>query len=308
MKKSIVLMLLTLVCYDALAQQADYNLDFENWDQTSLESDAAMFGAFPKMHRVANPYRGNLSYGWVSNVKVWRTTDAYSGHYALVLNQWYNGVKIWCFLGDCSNNRYTDSCLISLPRKIYGVSGYYKFYRDSTAIGKAKFTLTTYKIDTVTHQLKILSKDSILFTPQTTYTYFNMYVHYSDTAQLPDSVAGRFDVSGPFSINPYNNFLYLDALQLHNAPYNAAGFTSFNSDNQTWNIYPNPAKTLLYLEHSSSQENKLMMYNAAGKKMMEINWPQTRQIDISRLPNGTYYFRVINGGDTKTIKTIVITH
>lgn len=309
MKKIILFMVAVLATGAAWAQLPDYNLDFEYWDASSLESDAQVFADYPAMHQVTYPHRGNLAYGWVAPVKLWRTTDAYSGQYALVINRWYNGARIWALMGNCPHHAYNDSCLLSTTQKIYGLSGYYKYYNDNTSRGKAKLTMTTYKLDTVSGHLLILSKDSLIFTPQGNYTKFDLNTNYTDTAIIPDSFAIRFDITGPYSGNPYSDFLYLDALHIINSPVSTAGNATNKENEQKWHIYPNPTNTVLHIEHPSIQDCTLLMYDASGKRVMEINWHQATQIDISKVPNGIYQIKILTpNGAMNTIGQIAIHH
>jgi len=300
--------ILLLACYSCAtqAQSPDYNLDFEYWDSATMTNDSANFAAYPWMHQVADPYTGKLLYGWHAATHYWRTTDAYSGQYALVLNQWYNGGKEWLLMGDCANPTSNDSCRVAIPQRIYGLSGYYKFYPDSNAVGTPKLTIITYKLDSVTQVLGAITKDTLVFASAPAYTWFNMPVSY--TGVQPDSMAVRFDITGPFTTNIYSNFLYLDSLQFHYQPYNAAAVGMQENDNG-WKIFPNPAGNVLYIASDVSQTVHIGLYNADGKKLKEITWPRSAQFDLKHLPDGLYSIKICDEKQGLQLsKKIIVQH
>lgn len=301
---SICLLLLSYSC-TVQAQLPDYNLGFEYWDSTTMVNDSASFSAYPAMHQIVQPYKGKLQYGWHSSTNYWRTTDAYAGKYALVLNQWYNGAKVWLLMGDCPNPGSNDSCRVAPAQKIYGVSGYYKFFPDSNAIGKPRLTIITYRINPATQTLQATGKDTLLFAPAQQYTAFNLYI--SDTATQPDSIAVRLDITGPFTTNIYSNFLYLDSLQLHYQRY-SAGIPA-TGGSHGWKVYPNPARTVLYVTNPSRQPVHIALYNAEGRKLVATDWPAASQVDISQLPGGMYNVKIWdNRQELQAAIPIVIQH
>ncbi len=69
------------------------------------------------------------------------------------------------------------------------------------------------------------------------------------------------------------------------------------TDNNTFNIYPNPASDQLFIEYPEIQKTSLQIFNAVGQLSheVELNCKQSNSIysiDISILPAGFYLLRV----------------
>lgn len=71
-------------------------------------------------------------------------------------------------------------------------------------------------------------------------------------------------------------------------------------------ISPNPSEGLFQLEFDDYEINELKVYNATGKLLAEeYNIYNLHQLDLSHLPNGTYFVKVKNDNEFAT-KRIVI--
>ena len=296
--------LLTGVC---TAQTPDYNLDFENWDAASLQRDTLAFSLFPSMHQVKEPYSG-WPEKWVKNSfgrRMLRTTDAFSGKYAAVLYEWYNGASNSLVLGDCYDQFFKagDTCMVKYPRKVYGVSGYYKYYPDSFIPGVPWLIVKTYYTDTLLHKGRISTVDSFAFKPKDAYGYFNLYIK-SVLANIPDSFSVRFDINTNgmgISIYQYANFLYLDGLQFHYVPYTALKTESIPLKKSAVKLYPNPAQSVFYL--STPEQADVQVYDNTGR-IVQVYWGVVNGQALSTgcMKPGLYLVKVIGRAEVSYMK------
>ncbi|MFN7912949.1 MAG: T9SS type A sorting domain-containing protein [Bacteroidota bacterium] len=73
-------------------------------------------------------------------------------------------------------------------------------------------------------------------------------------------------------------------------------------------IYPNPAKDLLYVEVSHAS-TPLSVTNALGQLIIEEELVQNKkEIDISKLPNGVYFLKVKNKNGIEINRKFIIEH
>ena len=74
------------------------------------------------------------------------------------------------------------------------------------------------------------------------------------------------------------------------------------------NVYPNPAKDLLYVEVSHAS-TPLSVTNALGQLIIEEELVQNKkEIDISKLPNGVYFLKVKNKNGIEINRKFIIEH
>jgi hypothetical protein len=71
-----------------------------------------------------------------------------------------------------------------------------------------------------------------------------------------------------------------------------------------FNIYPNPAQDVLYIE-TTLPNSTLVMYDITGKEMLQTSITEhTQQLDISILPKGLYLCSLLQGGKRYHAKVI----
>ncbi|MBI2270795.1 MAG: T9SS type A sorting domain-containing protein [Bacteroidetes bacterium] len=69
-------------------------------------------------------------------------------------------------------------------------------------------------------------------------------------------------------------------------------------------IFPNPVNSILNIESTNKQLNKILIYDLLGNKAEEMSY--SNQINISNLPNGVYFLNIYANNDLIAIKKIVV--
>ena len=86
------------------------------------------------------------------------------------------------------------------------------------------------------------------------------------------------------------------------------GIKSTSSNNDEWNVYPNPSTGVLYIVNSSSikEASQIQVINSIGQTVLEetIN-NNFKNIDLSKLNNGVYFVK-ITSDKSSTVKRIVL--
>lgn len=308
--KNIFRILMVLLAFVPSAGAQDYNLDFENWDTSSLRNDSISYAGFPTMYRPENPYKGRPE-GWGYSMDgSARTTDAYSGNYAWVLYQWYGIVpSTGLFNGDRTSYMLTDEVMAHFPEKLYGISGRYKYIPDCDSTGTAYVKINTYKKLT-DGTLQLLGSDSTLFAPTNTYDSFLIGTTYTDTTVIPDSVSIRFRTGGPAiagSTNPQAYYLFLDDLILHFSPPDPAKLIDVRFKKKV-EIYPNPSGDLLFcnLDDVKVANAGIILCDAGGKLLRKWILHEGRnQFSIKSLPSGMYLVKVMVNGQLTRAEQII---
>ncbi len=86
------------------------------------------------------------------------------------------------------------------------------------------------------------------------------------------------------------------------------GITSQLSNNDGWNVYPNPSTGVLYIVNSSTlkETSQVQVLNAIGQVVLEetIN-SNYKYMDLSKLNNGVYFVK-INSENNSIVKRVVL--
>ncbi len=80
--------------------------------------------------------------------------------------------------------------------------------------------------------------------------------------------------------------------------------------NTNWNLYPNPAQNILYLQATSNtvaKETMYYIYDKSGRTVAKGSWSninngQINKVDISSLLTDVYFIKIVNGTETSTLK------
>lgn len=308
MRKIILLTAYLFSFWGLTAQTENWNLDFEEWVDSTLVNDSITF-TWNAMALIENPYYGGIK-NW-AQLGTWgsthRTTDAISGQYAVVVHQWYGGVAGDIQLGSCHpgymwNKKY---CKNAISQRIDKISGYYKFLPDKggdTSIAKCQIIL--WKTDTVTGVLDTLFIKEYFFAPVSVYTHFEIPITYPNPLIVPDSFNISFRTHnqlaggglGPYvcnGIKNYCNYLYLDGLKVSTISSTKDELDEYHNVN----VYPNPCSGFFYLEGFSFTDTSVMyMYNVFGERVKTQTIDnESQKIDVSNLDPG-FYFIVVDFG------------
>jgi hypothetical protein len=203
----LVAIILILIAFNANFLNAqDVNFDFEEWTDVinykdlDLDREKDTF----KIKDVTFAHPKGWSKEYQGGTK--RTTDAYSGKYALVLHHWYN----------IQAGTITYYGAIGKHQNLKNLKGFYKFLegqKDDTTkkkLGYIDIVLTKYnngKRDTI-------GLASQWLRPTDVYSPFNLEIKYKSKIQ-PDTVAIQIS-SGNYWCEyfPFCSYFYLDALRI----------------------------------------------------------------------------------------------
>jgi uncharacterized repeat protein (TIGR01451 family) len=86
------------------------------------------------------------------------------------------------------------------------------------------------------------------------------------------------------------------------------GIKSSSSNNDEWNVYPNPSMGVLYIVNSSSvkEASQIQVINSIGQTVLEetiIN--NYKNVDLSKLNNGVYFVKIVSDKQS-TIKRVLL--
>lgn len=278
------------------------NLGFENWDPTAIliptPKDQAKAECHPYIlnnsERVQNAVSDNtILKDWsVISHGILRTTDAHSGTYAAVVAMWYFGGKSILAYGS-SSHVFTEIPKVQFNDKLYGVSGYYKYLRDSftandTMNKTMMLNIVTYKANSA-GTLSEISRDSLIFTTSDTYQSFLLPVTYPNSSIVPDSVSIWFEAKGyGATLCELSNFLYIDDLEFHFTPLSLM----HDALKLKLKIYPNPSADVLNMEYDDDiRIQEVQLTDASGKAVRFFN-VHSKALLISDMASGIYFLNV----------------
>ena len=132
-------------------------------------------------------------------------------------------------------------------------------------------------------------------------TYFNFFSNHANeeldfSISIIDFAQGSCSTEYQMMINSSSG----DYLVFSNCPSSLA--TDKNSLPE-FSLYPNPAKESIYVENNNQQINQIEIIDISGKKLKTLR-NTIKEINISELPNGVYFFKIFSGGNI-TIQKIV---
>ncbi len=259
------------------------NPGFESWVATTFEEPDDWFAySFINMY-LANPV-------------VEKTTDAYSGSYAIkVKTQILDGDTLGFFSNDdIRDNWYGGQPVSGNPFKL---TGYYKYTpvgNDTAIVG-----LQTNRWDATQNQ-EILVEESLTKLPAAaTFTPFEVTLSYNnwprvDTLQI--AFASSNLVNGQANVQA-GSTLIVDSLNLLYFP---VGIEEQQISGNNIRIFPIPADKEINFQFSgdlANMQKNILIFDAQSKKVMELNTRQTilNSIDVSSLSPGVYFYILESG-------------
>ncbi|MBN2746443.1 MAG: T9SS type A sorting domain-containing protein, partial [Bacteroidales bacterium] len=136
---------------------------------------------------------------------------------------------------------------------------------------------------------------------QTAYDVFSFVNTYTNDVQGVSSVDGRYTTN---SINEKLITFYDEANQVVKYKSVQAGVIQFRKPKTTLStLYPNPASTNLNIQLQPDFEHTtIQIYNYLGSKVMETKADKNNMnLDVSSLPSGLYFVKVLSLTNTETI-------
>lgn len=234
-----------------------------------------------------------------------KTTDAYSGMYAMEMRNSYDFTLNTGRAGSVSSD--ADSVysawgsleFVNIQMQPSDFSFYYKY----TSVGNDTGIASLIVYDTLGYQV---GSATVLFTGSiSTYQYVSMPVQYTGT----DPVAFySLNFSTKFSAADYptspnlGSRLTIDDVRMSGT----TGIESSGLRENNFSLYPNPAIGSLNI-HSKSQEPIVyIVYNMFGENVLEGNiFSGTQSISIQQLSNGVYTIEFLRGKHPNRMNFVV---
>jgi hypothetical protein len=311
MKKNLLIASAVFFVITAFGQTNLPNGDFEQW--RSVQGIDSVYWVptgdfFQTLDTLANlPSLG----GSPGPITAYRTTDAYSGTYAvkLVSNTfpWSpQNIFIPGMLGTTQMNILGNSIFLGKPCpgpdcRPLKLRGFYKYMPVSTDAGEALICVTRY--NTSTHKKDTIGSGKMIYKNlQTTYDSIVVPISYNypASAETPDSMTILVVASAGFRVDSLTSgkgfigsTMIVDDLSLEYP----LGIQQMLMPEVTVKTYPDPAKDLLTVELSEKVKNGTFeVYTLQGQNLNRIALSEkVTEVPVQNLPNATYYFKLTDG-------------
>ena len=272
------------------------NPDFENWTTTNVY----------------------MPQGWRSDDKgngvtaVQRSTDKYSGNYAMKLKTIYasNGDTMDGYTETTNNYSNTTSWGPSFPvnARPNSLKGFYKFTPQNGDTFRINVML--FKAGQQVGYAEYFSGAAYnTYTPfSTTINYFNLPSGNVDSGSISISTF----MMGQFSNNPRGQSeAFIDNLSFDNYVY--AGIKETSKTNNIVCVYPNPTNSLTYIKLNNIDDDLITInvVDLNGKQLMKLadiaikKGDYTFEFDAAQLKSG-FYFLQISGNTTAIMKKFLV--
>jgi hypothetical protein len=237
---------------------------------------------------------------FVTEPSVKKTTDAYKGEYAALIQTVQLGTTKGSgtlftgkFILDLQNPLNSTKFGVPFTDKPVYLKGFYKYIPvsgDSCRIASSltKWNSNTKKRDTVAFATISHSQS---MTVVNTYTEFDIIYNYR-SSDTPDSITVVFASSADGA--NYNaavgSKLYIDEISLEYFPLSAEKF----QNKLGINVYPNPVSDFLIIESTNDIDGRLIkIFNSNGSLFKTKTLNQSREeLNISDLPKGMYFYSI----------------
>lgn len=302
---------LPLCCFllPTYLQAQDHNTGFEQWHRDMRSSRMVEEPGIPGCYRTItgdiiatgeNLDPDSILTGWsATQFGITRTNDAHSGQYAAIVHMWYNGSAGILCLGT-TNDPVNLHSKVHFDRKLYGVSGFYKYIVDSLGPNDTYRKVTmlhirTYKKNTNTQALELLNHDSLTFSRSDVYKEFYLPVTYTEPGMTVDSVSIWFESKGYGSgttICPLSHFLYLDDIVFRFTPYTLPVQELRSPGKKKVIIHPNPSSGNVCIQNETgSRISMLFLRDGSGRNIRNFR-PEERCLDLKGLEQGIYVLHI----------------
>ena len=254
---------------------SQYIEDFEHWDstwnhpyQTELEN----------LYQVPDPKSGSLQH-WSpkNNLSTCRTTDSYSGEYAMVVHNWYNHVHGLAIYEDSIN---------FIPQYIQGMYKY-RPYELEVSIEATIEVFLMVKSDSL---IDTLGHGSLTIGTRTDeYMAFQIEVEYEVlTNVIPNYISIQVsNSSSDCAQSSVCHLLYIDDLR-----YSNIGIGNQSIERSFFECFPNPAQGRVVIESKERMQN-LKLYDMQGRILLNQQCTgNNANINVSNYSPGTYIIEV----------------
>lgn len=94
------------------------------------------------------------------------------------------------------------------------------------------------------------------------------------------------------------NFSGLNINNIHNLTEGTGTMALNELNNSTFKVYPNPVKETLFIDGKFNSNSKFELINSEGKQIQTFNLELNNQtkINVSNLPIGVYFYKIIENG------------
>lgn len=228
------------------------------------------------------------------------TTDAQNGTYALKLSTWYYYTK--------------DMAILSSPytSRLSALKGFYKYEENildaqtDTVLDVAQISVFMTKWNISTQHRDTVGTGVLDLNAAAGYTLFMNNIVYTNQTVVPDSIHILIDPSlvrrDPDGSNYMSlddgigSFLTVDNLSLIDE--NVAGVNEFS---KSWNVYPNPAEDLLFIENFNGHAT---LHDLNGKLVREQELENKGAFPLDKLDAGIYMLQLNNKNTIQNVRIV----
>lgn len=266
-----LLLIFSLVIILPLSGNCQENGGFEEWD--SVHAPPYAPEETIDIYNIPDAANGTPKmWAYEVGLGILRTTDAYSGIYALIVHTWY---------GHVPETISYEQAIQDAPEYI---SGYYKYnvnvIEDVPPKGLGTAIMTNSNQDTI-------SLTNFEFDTTSVYKYFEFELNQPN--ESPENIQIIFqnaDYGFHCSAPTVNvcNFLYLDDIKLERQTTGTIYPTK-----DPLKLYPNPSSDYINIDIDITEFN-VNIYNAQGKLLTTI--ADSKNINVEELPSGLYFIEI----------------
>ncbi|QBO58422.1 T9SS type A sorting domain-containing protein [Chryseobacterium salivictor] len=173
---------------------------------------------------------------------------------------------------------------------------------ESIAFSNSSSVIVSYTPSTNTWSMKVRQDGSAsLQDPQETTE--NTYTTSTPASIVDNSQTGIANANMMLYFNySGTNGIYMDNLKVTSGAVLA---TDAAKSKISFSIAPNPAKNYFNIENNGKKINSVVIYSLDGKAVKSLINPQSKQVDVSALPKGTYLVKVNSENSESTKKLMV---
>ncbi len=119
---------------------------------------------------------------------------------------------------------------------------------------------------------------------------------YSSLCVLPDGTIGLYVEEEPNGTSGYSTVFYNFSLEWLTDGADTYGYQAIpeNSNNDSLNIYPNPASTTIKIESDGFKKVKIFNVKGQTVKKISLKGQTSIEIDVTKLPSGTYLVKALD--------------